>query len=172
MWAGCRLHAALAEQVHVLSPYLSLSEVSTACCRVCAPVAGWQVLGGRWKPLHYMVRRLRFAPSSSVAATVSVPCTPLTLGTRRDLVLLDGLYEGHSFFLRLSCLPRPAGLFVQLRRGTFTDILVTCGENGVCFVKNDQAAQPFTGTVVVEALAFRSVGAARLGDRLICFCFL
>ena len=77
------------------------------------PTGGWgsieygtavpgQVLGGRWKPLHYLYRRSLFA-----------------------------------------------------------DVMAACGGTGLCYVKNDQAGEPFAGQVQVDALEFAS-GATRV----------
>jgi beta-mannosidase len=72
------------------------------------PTGGWgsleygtpsvqgQVVGGRWKPLHYL-----------------------------------------------------------LKSSTFADVLVACGADGQCFLKNDLAAKPFSGQVLVESVFFR-----------------
>lgn len=80
------------------------------CCRQLNeiwPTGGWgsieygtpgtgQVLGGRWKPLHYF-----------------------------------------------------------LRANGFSDMFAACGAGGQCLVKNDRAAQPFTGSVTVQSIEFR-----------------
>jgi len=45
-----------------------------------------------------------------------------------------------------------------LMNNGFTDVTVACGKGGLCMVKNDRAALPFVGHVLVEAVAF-STGA-------------
>merc|ERR1719210_914824 len=66
-----------------------------------SPVEG-QVLGGRWKPLHYI-----------------------------------------------------------FRRSLYSDVMVTCGDGGVCYVRND-ASWPFVGHCSVKALKFASGEAQEL----------
>ena len=40
------------------------------------------------------------------------------------------------------------------KRSLYADVMATCGGDGTCYLKNDRAAQPFSGTVTLEALSF------------------
>jgi hypothetical protein len=42
------------------------------------------------------------------------------------------------------------------RASIYADVMATCGQNGVCYVRNDRASAPFNGTVTMVQISLKS----------------